>query len=300
MIAVIGPTATGKTSLATQYAARNNGEIISADSRQVYKGMDIGSGKDLSEYIVDGKQIPYHLIDIAIPGEEYNVFRYQQDFLKTYRAIRSRKKQAILCGGTGMYIEAVLKGYRLLEVPENKDLRADLENKSQQKLKQILTQYKTPHNTTDTEDRDRLIRAIEIQDYYQKHPEDTEFPEINTLIFGVYFERQILRERITARLQERLENGMIEETENLLNQGISPESLKFYGLEYRYLTQYIQGEINYQEMFSGLNTAIHQFAKRQITWFRRMERKGFEIHWINGNLAPDEKIKFMEQKSQEL
>lgn len=300
MIAVIGPTATGKTSLAAHYAARNNGEIISADSRQVYKGMDIGSGKDLSEYIVDGKQIPYHLIDIAIPGEEYNVFRYQQDFLKAYRAIRSRKKQAILCGGTGMYIEAVLKGYRLLEVPENKDLRADLENKSQQKLKQILTQYKTPHNTTDTEDRDRLIRAIEIQDYYQKHPEDTEFPEINTLIFGVYFERQILRERITARLQERLENGMIEETENLLNQGISPESLKFYGLEYRYLTQYIQGEINYQEMFSGLNTAIHQFAKRQITWFRRMERKGFEIHWINGNLAPDEKIKFMEQKSQEL
>ena len=300
MIAVIGPTATGKTSLAVHYADRNNGEIISADSRQVYKGMDIGSGKDLSEYIVDGKQIPYHLIDIAIPGEEYNVFRYQQDFLKAYRAIRSRKKQAVLCGGTGMYIEAVLKGYRLLEVPENKALRADLENKSQQELKQILTQYKTPHNTTDTEDRDRLIRAIEIRDYYQKHPEDTEFPEISTLIFGVYFERQILRERITARLQERLENGMIEETENLLNQGISPESLKFYGLEYRYLTQYIQGEINYQEMFSGLNTAIHQFAKRQITWFRRMERKGFEIHWINGNLAPGEKIKFMEQKSQEL
>ena len=300
MIAIIGPTATGKTSLAAQFAARNNGEIISADSRQVYKGMDIGTGKDLSEYTVNDKQVPHHLIDIALPGEEYNVFRYQKDFLDAYRAITSRNNLPVLCGGTGMYIEAILKGYRLLQVPENMKLRADLENKTQQELQQILKQFKTPHNTTDTEDRQRLIRAIEIQDYYQNHAKEIDFPNINTTIFGVHFERQALRERITARLQERLENGMIEESENLLNQGVSPASLKFYGLEYRYLTQYIQGEINYQEMFSRLNTAIHQFAKRQTTWFRRMERKGFEIHWINGTLPLDKKVNFIEQKIQNL
>lgn len=300
MIAVIGPTATGKTSLAANFAARNTGEIISADSRQVYKGMDIGTGKDLSEYTVNGKPIPYHLIDIALPGEEYNVFRYQQDFLKAYQEIIKRKNLPVLCGGTGMYIEAVLKGYRLLEVPEDKKLRADLENKTQKELQQILKQFKTPHNTTDTEDRKRLIRAIEIQSYYQKHTNETDFPEIDSVLFGVHYDRPTLRDRITARLQERLDNGMIEETENLLNQGVAPEDLKFYGLEYRYLTQYIQGEISYREMFSGLNTAIHQFAKRQTTWFRRMERKGTEIHWINGTLPMDKKVTFMEQKIQEL
>lgn len=300
MIAVIGPTATGKTSLAANFAARNTGEIISADSRQVYKGMDIGTGKDLSEYTVNGKPIPYHLIDIALPGEEYNVFRYQQDFLKAYQEIIKRKNLPVLCGGTGMYIEAVLKGYRLLEVPEDNKLRADLENKTQKELQQILKQFKTPHNTTDTEDRKRLIRAIEIQTYYQKHANETDFPEIDSVLFGVHYDRPTLRDRITARLQERLDNGMIEETENLLNQGVAPEDLKFYGLEYRYLTQYIQGEISYREMFSGLNTAIHQFAKRQTTWFRRMERKGTEIHWINGTLPMDKKVTFMEQKIQEL
>ena len=300
MIAVIGPTATGKTSLAANFAARNNGEIISADSRQVYKGMDIGTGKDLSEYTVNGKPIPYHLIDIALPGEEYNVFRYQQDFLKAYQEIIKRKNLPVLCGGTGMYIEAVLKGYRLLEVPEDNNLRADLENKTQKELQQILKQFKTPHNTTDTEDRKRLIRAIEIQTYYQKHATETGFPDIDSVLFGVHYDRPTLRDRITARLQERLDNGMIEETESLLDQGVAPGDLKFYGLEYRYLTQYIQGEISYREMFSGLNTAIHQFAKRQTTWFRRMERKGTEIHWINGTLPMDKKVTFMEQKIQEL
>lgn len=295
MIAIIGPTATGKTSLATHLAYRNKGEIISADSRQVYKGMDIGTGKDLTEYIVNGNRVPYHLIDIAEPGEEYNLYRYQQDFLNAWKDISNRNKLPVLCGGTGMYIEAVLKGYRLLDVPENAALRHKLENKNNRELQQLLKTYKTPHNTTDTEDRNRLIRAIEIQDYYQKHQQEvTNYPDIDYILFGIQFERRVIRERITERLRDRLENGMISEVEQLLEAGVSPESLKFYGLEYRFLTQYIQGEITYDELFRGLNTAIHQFAKRQMTWFRRMQRKGFHINWIDGQLPLSEKVKFVE------
>lgn len=296
MIAIIGPTATGKTSLATHFAARHKGEIISADSRQVYRGMDIGTGKDLSEYSVAGQHIPYHLIDIADPGEEYNVYRYQQDFLNSYKSIISKGKTPVLCGGTGMYIEAVLKGYRLFHVPENQELRTALKHKSVDELRLLLKQYKTPHNTTDTIDRGRLMRAIEIQDYYSKHANKAkDFPNITTLIFGISFDRAVIRERITTRLRERLDNGMIEEVEALLNRGVSPESLKFYGLEYRYLTQYIRHEISYQQMFSGLNTAIHQFAKRQTTWFRKMEKQGFNIHWIDGQLPIESKINEIEK-----
>ncbi|MCF8331996.1 MAG: tRNA (adenosine(37)-N6)-dimethylallyltransferase MiaA [Bacteroidales bacterium] len=296
MIAIIGPTATGKTSLATHFAARHNGEVISADSRQVYRGMDIGTGKDLSEYSVAGQNIPYHLINIADPGEEYNVYRYQQDFLNSYKSIISEGKTPVLCGGTGMYIDAVLKGYRLFYVPENQELRTALKHKSIDELRHLLKQYKTPHNTTDTIDRGRLMRAIEIQDYYTKHAEKaTDFPDITTLIFGISFDRPVIRERITTRLRERLDNGMIEEVEALLNKGIPPESLKFYGLEYRYLTQYILHEISYHQMFSRLNTAIHQFAKRQTTWFRKMEKQGFTIHWIDGQLPLENKINEIEK-----
>ncbi len=298
MIAIIGPTATGKTTLATHFALRNKGEVISADSRQVYKGMDIGTGKDLSEYVIDGQKVPCHLIDIALPGEEYNVFRYQQDFLNAWKDIISRGKLPVLCGGTGLYIEAVLKGYRLLQVPENEQLRYELREKSKEELQNILHSYTTPHNITDTEERDRLLRAIEIQDYYHRHNEKaTDFPKISTIIFGVHFDRKVIRERISLRLAERLQNGMIEEVESLMDKGVSPDALKFYGLEYRYLTRYIQGEISYDEMYAGLNTAIHQFAKRQSTWFRRMERQGFNIHWIDGTLPLEEKLMIMERET---
>lgn len=295
MIAIIGPTATGKTTLAAHFASRNNGEVISADSRQVYKGMDIGTGKDISEYEANGRQVPYHLIDIVWPGEEYNVYRYQKDFLEAYHKITERGRLPVLCGGTGMYIDAVLKGYHLLEVPENKALRKELENKDKPWLIKMLKSYKTPHNTTDTEKRHRLIRAIEIQDFYSKNEKQVnDFPRIDTTIFGIHFDRETLRERITNRLQERLENGMIEETERLLSQGISPETLKFYGLEYRYLTHFLKKELTYREMFSGLNTSIHQFAKRQITWFRRMEKQGTRIRWIDGKLPLKDKIREIE------
>lgn len=292
MISIIGPTATGKTTLAVYLAHRHGGEIISADSRQVYKDMDIGTGKDLSEYKIQGQNIPYHLIDIAQVGAEYNVYRYQRDFLQAYRDIVSRGKLPVLCGGTGMYIESVLKGYRLLDVPRNPNLRASLHEKDTAYLIKMLKSYKTPHNTTDTETRKRLIRAIEIQDYYHENKNEiTDFPKIDTKLFGIHFERSQLRERITTRLKERLENGMIEETESLLARGVKPNALKFYGLEYRFLTRYLQNELSYAEMFSGLNTGIHQFAKRQVTWFRRMEKQGFHIHWIDGNLTLEEKLK---------
>ncbi|MFO8054964.1 MAG: tRNA (adenosine(37)-N6)-dimethylallyltransferase MiaA, partial [Bacteroidales bacterium] len=295
MIVVTGPTATGKTELAVQYARKHRAEIISADSRQVYRGMDIGTGKDLSAYTTGGQQIPFHLIDIADPGEEYNVFRYQQDFLNSYKEIVSRGKNAVLCGGTGLYIEAVLKGYRLLDVPENKMLRSNLASKTMQELQALLNTYKTPHNITDTQHRKRLIRAIEIQDYYDRHQDKAgNFPDIPATIFAVYFERSTLRERITKRLSKRLEEGMVEEAEHLLHTSVSASALKFYGLEYRYLTAYLEGTIAYDKMFSGLNTAIHQFAKRQMTWFRRMERQGLHIHWIDGNLPVEEKTAMIE------
>ncbi len=292
MLIVLGPTATGKTSFAAHLACHLNGDIISADSRQVYRGMDMATGKDFKDYIVNGETIPHHLIDIVDPGYEYNVYEFQHDFLKTYEDIISRGKLPILCGGTGMYIESVLKGYKLINVPENPKLRSELEKNSKEELVKLLKLFKTPHNITDIKDRKRLVRAIEIQHYYNDHPEiDTSFPEIKNIIFGLRFERQIIRERITERLKKRLNEGMTDEVRNLLDKGLNPEQLKFYGLEYKYLTQYVTGEISYREMFRLLNTAIHQFAKRQMTWFRKMERAGHKINWIDGNLSMKEKVK---------
>lgn len=291
LVVVTGPTATGKTNFAAHLANRIGGEVISADSRQVYRGMDLATGKDLDDYIVGGKRVPYHLVDILEPGYEYNVFEFQQDFIRISMQILEKGSVPVLCGGTGLYIESVLKGYKLIQVPDNDDLRAGLGKKSMDQLIRILESYKMPHNTTDIKDRKRLTRAIEIQDYYKTHPElDTSFPDVQSVVFGVQFERQYIRERITSRLKVRLEKGMIEEVKVLLDSGLSAEQLKFYGLEYRYLTQYVIGELTYDEMFRLLNTAIHQFAKRQMTWFRKMERNGQKIHWIEGTLPMEEKL----------
>ena len=296
MITILGPTATGKTHLAAHAAERFGGEIISADSRQVYRGMDLGTGKDYDDYIVDGRKIPYHLVDIADPGYEYNVFEYQRDFLKVFFDILLRDMLPVLCGGTGMYLEAVLAGYRLQDVPENKNLRAEMVGKSMGELIRILSRFRKVHNITDSTDRERTIRAIEIEEYRKTHPqEDSTFPRIEHYIFGVHFERADIRNRITKRLKQRLNEGMIDEVKGLLDSGLKPEQLRFYGLEYRYLTDFITGEIDYDEMFRLLNTAIHQFAKRQMTWFRRMEKKGFEIHWIDGRLPVEEKLEMIER-----
>ena len=291
LIVVTGPTATGKTAFAAYLAAKLNGEIISADSRQVYRGMDLATGKDRNDYIVDDKLIPYHLVDIADAGYEYNVFEFQHDFLNVYTNLKARQKMPVLCGGTGMYIEAVLKGYKLIDVPENRKLRNELEDKSDHELQAILQTFKVPHNVTDTKNRKRLIRAVEIQHFYNHNPQiDTSFPEINFSIFGIHFERDFIRKRITERLRSRLESGMADEVKDLINKGLTPDQLKFYGLEYRYLTQYVTGELNYEDMFRLLNIAIQQFAKRQMTWFRRMEKQGFHIHWIDGHLPMTEKL----------
>lgn len=296
MITILGPTATGKTSLAANLANLINGEIISADSRQVYRGMDIGTGKDLEDYTVDGKKIPYHLVDIVDPGYEFNVFEFQKNFLEAYSSINKRERIPILCGGTGLYIESVLKGYKLIDVPKDDLLREELELKDEVELKEILESFKNLHNTTDTSERERLVRAIEIQKYYDENPDlDTHFPEINTKIFGIDYDRRVVRMRITERLEERLQNGMIEEVEGLLNSGVKPEQLTFYGLEYKWVTDHLEGKLAYNEMFRRLNTAIHQFSKRQMTWFRRMEKQGFEINWIDGNLSLNEKIGFILQ-----
>lgn len=292
LITILGPTASGKTAFAASLASRIQGEIISADSRQIYRNMDLGTGKDLCDYQVDDKQIPYHLIDIADAGYKYNVFEYQRDFLKAYNEIQERGNTAILCGGTGMYLESVLKGYKLLPVPENSELRKELEGKSLSELTTILQSYKTLHNSTDVDTAKRAIRAIEIEEYY-KHTsvDERAFPQLNSLIIGIKIDRELRRSKITQRLKQRLEDGMIEEVQNLLAQGIPPEDLIYYGLEYKYLTLYAIGQLNYQEMFNQLETAIHQFAKRQMTWFRGMERRGFTIHWIDATLPTEEKIK---------
>lgn len=291
LIVVTGPTATGKTAFAAQLASKLNGEIISADSRQVYRGMDLATGKDFRDYLVNDQIIPHHLVDIVDPGYEYNVFEFQRDFLRVYEDVISREKMPVLCGGTGMYIESILKGYRLIDVPEDVILREKLAKKDLPELIERFESYKVPHNITDTKDRNRLTRAIEIQEYYKNNPEQSiDFPEIKSLIFGISFDRKIIRERISKRLKERLVAGMEKEVKVLLQQGLSPDQLKYYGLEYKYLTQYVIGELSYDEMFSLLNTAIHQFAKRQMTWFRRMEKQGFKIHWIDGNLPVQDKL----------
>ena len=291
LITILGPTTTGKTKLAALLAYKTEGEVISADSRQVYKGMDIGTGKDLEDYMINGTAVPCHLVDIKGPGYEYNVFEFQRDFLAAYNDILSRNKQPVLCGGTGLYLEAVLRGYTLKKVPENRVLREKLKNKSHGELIEILKRYGPLHNTTDITDRERTLRAIEIKEHEQTDPEQKVFPAIPSEVFGIRFERSIIRQRITRRLEKRLRNGMIEEVETLLNSGLKPEQLTFYGLEYRYVTQYVTGEIDFQTMFNRLNTAIHQFAKRQMTWFRRMEKRGIVIHWIDGTLQEEEKAK---------
>lgn len=288
MITILGPTASGKTSLAVALAAalRNEGvaaEIISADSRQVYRGMDIGTGKDLDEY----GDIPYHLIDICEPGTKYNLFRYQQDFLDVYEDIRRRGVLPILCGGTGLYIEAVLKGYHLSPVPQNAVLRKQLEPKSLEELTQMLVELKKQtgsnmHNHTDVDTAQRAIRAIEIETYNLHNPTPERVcPPIDSQIIGVNIDREERRRKITARLKQRLDEGMVDEIRGLLDRGIPAEDLIYYGLEYKYVTEYVTGKLSYDEMFRQLEIAIHQFAKRQMTWFRGMERRGFQIHWVN-------------------
>lgn len=291
LITILGPTASGKTQLATNVALKLDGEIISADSRQVYRGMNLGTGKDYSDYTIDSIQIPYHLIDIVDAGYKYNVYEFQKDFFRVYNDIINRKKQPILCGGSGLYIESVIKGYKLIAVPDNQELRDALSKKSDDELIKMFSSYKKPHNQTDTSNRKRLIRAIEIEEYYQKNPENaTPLPKINNIIFGVRYSRNNERNRITCRLKQRLNDGMVDEVKALLDSGINAEDLIYYGLEYKFLTQYIIGEISWDEMFNKLNIAIAQFSKRQMTWFRRMERNGIEIKWIQGSIPLAEKV----------
>jgi len=293
MITILGPTASGKTAIATHLAERIGGEIISADSRQVYRRMDIGTGKDLSDYVnpETGRHIPYHLIDIAEPGTKYNLFRYQEDFMKAYNDIQQRGATPILCGGTGLYIESVLKGYNLSPVPQNPELRERLKGKSLEELTAMLTELKkmtgsAMHNKTDVDSCQRAIRAIEIEQYNIEHPTPLrEAPAIDSLIIGVDVDREVRRERITRRLHARLEEGMVDEIRGLLSEGIKPEDLIYYGLEYKFITKYVIGELTYDEMVRGLEIAIHQFAKRQMTWFRGMERRGFKINWIKDEQA---------------
>lgn len=291
LITILGPTASGKTPLAAALAARLRTEIISGDSRQVYRRMDLGTGKDLADYVVDGYRVPYHLIDIAEPGYKYNVFEFQRDFLKAYEDMRSRGLLPVLCGGTGMYLESVLKGYRLLPVPENLELREKLAGKSLEELTAILASYKKLHNTTDVDTAKRAIRAIEIEEYYLHQPvEAREFPDIRSLIIGVDIDRDLRREKISRRLKQRLDEGMVDEVRALIDGGLHPDDLIYYGLEYKYLTLYVTGQMTYDEMYHQLEIAIHQFAKRQMTWFRGMERRGFTIHWIDATRPMEEKV----------
>lgn len=296
MITILGPTASGKTSLAAALAADIGAEIISADSRQVYRNMDIGTGKDLADYNVNGREVPYHLIDIAEPGTKYNVFEYQRDFLHAYEDITRRGITPILCGGTGLYLEAVLKGYRLVPVPENKELRETLGGKSLEELAAILVGLKAEnssnmHNTTDVDTVKRAIRAIEIETYYKHTPvEERSFPDIDYIIIGINIDRDERRRKITRRLKQRLDEGMAGEVKALLDRGIPSEDLIYYGLEYKFVTEYVIGKTTYDEMFHSLEIAIHRFAKRQMTWFRGMERRGFTINWIDASMPLGEKI----------
>ena len=294
MLAVVGPTACGKTSLAVDVALAVDGaEIISADSRQVYRGMDIGTGKDIAEYTRDGVTVPTHLLDIVDAGEKYNLFEFQRDFLTSYEDIRSRGAFPVMCGGSGLYVESVLRGYRLLPVPENPELRARLEEKSLEELTVILAGYKSLHNNTDTDSKKRAIRAIEIEEYYLTCPvEERSFPQVNALVVGVSVDREVRRERISRRLCERLKEGMVDEVRSLLDSGITPDQLIYYGLEYKYITLYLTGAMKYDEMVHGLEIAIHQFAKRQMTWFRGMEKRGVDIKWID---ASQERAQLVEQ-----
>lgn len=296
MITILGPTASGKTALAAALAHSRDGEIISADSRQVYRRMDIGTGKDLNEYIVEGQPIRYHLINIVEPGSRYNVFEYQKDFHKAYADILSRGRLPILCGGSGLYIEAVLKGYALSAVPQNQPLRGSLSGKTLEQLTRMLAALKrrngsNMHNTTDVDTAQRAIRAIEIEQYNLEHPRSqSSYPPVDSLIIGVSIDRERRRQSITKRLKERLEHGMADEIKSLLDSGVAADDLIYYGMEYKYVTEYVTGRTTYNDMFTRLEIAIHQFAKRQMTWFRGMERRGLDIHWIDAELPMPERL----------
>lgn len=295
MLTILGPTASGKTRLAAHLAARLDGEVISADSRQVYRGMDLGTGKDMDDYVVDGVVVPVHLVDIADAGYQYNVYEYQRDFLRVFEDLKVRGKFPVLCGGSGLYLEAVLNNYRLVQVPLNEPLRASLAGKSLEELAEILRGYKTKlHNITDIENEKRAIRAIEIEQFYTENREvDLSMPELNSLVVGVKYERNDRRKMITGRLYQRLVEGMVDEVRLLLERGLKPDDLMYYGLEYKFITRYVIGDMSYKEMADQLNTAIHQFAKRQMTWFRRMERQGTDIHWIDGHTPMEAKIDYV-------
>ncbi|MDR3218507.1 MAG: tRNA (adenosine(37)-N6)-dimethylallyltransferase MiaA [Dysgonamonadaceae bacterium] len=294
LITILGPTASGKTAFAAALAYELDTEIISADSRQVYRDMTIGTGKDLSDYVVHGKQIPYYLIDICRPGEKYNVFQFQHDFHTVFAGIKAKGKLPVLCGGSGLYIESVLKGYKLLDVPENPALRERLKDKNLDELEQLLASYKKLHNKTEVDSAQRAIRAIEIEEFYlARKPEKRDFPPVDSLIIGVDINRELRREKISRRLKSRLEEGMLDEVKTLIKSGIPAEDLIYYGLEYKYLTLHLIGKLSYTEMYTQLETAIHQFAKRQMTWFRGMERKGFAIHWLKAEMPIEEKISYV-------
>lgn len=296
LITILGPTACGKTTLAVALANELGSEIISADSRQVYRGMDIGTGKDLEDYVVDGKRVPYHLIDIVEPGSKYNLYRYQRDFMAAYDDIVSRGAQPILCGGTGLYIEAVLKGYALSTVPQNPALRKQLEGESLETLTQKLVELKKKnnsnmHNTTDVDSCQRAIRAIEIETYNLEHTAERRPAQpVDAIVFGLDIDREERRRKISERLRQRLDNGMVDEIKRLLDNGIAATDLIYYGLEYKYVTEYVIGKLSFDEMYRQLEIAIHQFAKRQMTWFRGMERRGTDIHWLDAALCMEKKI----------
>ena len=291
LLVVTGPTASGKTSLAVAIAKRVGGEIISADSRQVYKGMNLGTGKDYNDYLIDGTRLPCHLIDVAEPGYKYNVFEFQRDFNKVYSGLKERNIFPVVCGGSGMYVDSIITGYKMVEVPPDSGLRAELEKKSMEELKEILSTCKNLHNTTDIDTKKRVIRAIEIE-YSNRNMgmQNMKFPRVRSLVAGIMLDRELRRQRITKRLKERLNAGMVYEVKHLIDMGISKETLIYYGLEYKFITLYLTGELSYDEMVRDLETAIHQFAKRQMTWFRGMERRGIKIHWIDGNLPMEGKV----------
>jgi tRNA dimethylallyltransferase len=288
---ITGPTASGKTSLAVAVAGKLGGEIISADSRQVYRGMNLGTGKDYEDYLMDGKQIPCHLIDIADPGYKYNIFEYQKDFIKVYASMKERKVFPVVCGGSGMYADSIISGYKMVEVPADSGFRKNLEKKPMEELIEILATYKNLHNSTDIDSKKRIIRAIEIEHFNKNKTRPvSKFPKMRSLVIGVLPDRETRRMNISNRLKQRLAAGMVDEVKHLIEQGVSTEVLIYYGLEYKFISLYLTGELSYDDMVKDLEIAIHQFAKRQMTWFRGMERRGVRINWIDCNLTLDEKI----------
>jgi tRNA dimethylallyltransferase len=291
IIVITGPTATGKTRLAALVADRLGGEVISADSRQVYRGMDIGTGKDMADYVIDGREVPVHLVDIADAGYRYNVYEFQRDFLKVFGGLSVRGCFPVVCGGSGMYVDSIVSGYRLIQVPVNSQLRALLAGRSLEELTGILSKYKSLHNRTDVDTVKRAVRAIEIAEYYAHHPlDESPFPVKNPLVTAVFFDRETRRHRISSRLKARLDGGMVEEVQRLLASGVHPDDLLYYGLEYKYVTLFLLNKMGYEDMTQKLEVEIHRFAKRQMTWFRGMERRGITINWIDGQLPDEEKV----------